>query len=147
MGRPPKMYFVVNGAYEYFLMSGHQVAVRAGSWISEPVLWTDWTHKGGLRAKGDSHLCELLADAFQQVCVEFNHTFFDPQNYGIRFLALLNAREGNLSDLPLPREELEEATNYSRSASFYQESGPSGGGVVRVGFASCPRNTDFSQTW
>jgi len=106
---PPKMYFVMIGLLEYFTIGGHQLLVKESQWIAEATLWTVWSHRGGLRAKCDSQLCEVNAREFQKISGEFDHTLWDPRSYATNFVNLLNTYEGGITDLPLPKQVLEEA--------------------------------------
>lgn len=107
--RPPKMYFVASGMQEYFTIGGNQVTVREGMWLSEATLWTSWVHRGGLRVKMDSQLCEFSAERFQDIVGDSDFSLFDPRSYAEAFVKLLNTYDGGISDLPFPREVLEEA--------------------------------------
>merc|ERR1712228_997402 len=70
-----------------------------GQWISEPVLWTHWMHRGILRAACDSRLCLLDAHKFQDVVGTFDHDDFNPMVYAAGFVDGLNNCKDLLTDV------------------------------------------------
>merc|ERR1712228_279933 len=70
-----------------------------GQWISEPVLWTHWMHRGMLRAVSDSRLCLLDAHKFQDVVSTFDHDEFNPKVYASGFVDGLNSTKDMLTDI------------------------------------------------
>merc|ERR1712217_883733 len=69
-----------------------------GQWISEPVLWTHWMHRGALTATADCRLCLIDAFTFQSAVTSFDHDDFNPKVYAAGFVEGLNAAK-DVSDL------------------------------------------------
>lgn len=97
----PKMFFVNNGLLQYTSFSGRRFLISDGQWLSEQTLWTDWVHRGTLRALEDSRLRVLDASEFQVIVSQFQHVdTFDPRVYAQDFVAQLNNMPGEITDLP-----------------------------------------------
>jgi len=115
MPNPPKMYFVTSGILEYFTTHGRRDTIHGSNghasestWLAEAALWTRWTHRGGLKARSDTRLCEVDAQSFQHIVGEFDHVAWDPRLYATRFVGLINELGPCISDLPVPTTALEE---------------------------------------
>jgi len=97
----PKVYFPKSGELEYMKMDGETSLVDSNIWVAEAVLWTSWTHRGQLTAAMDCSLSVVMAKAFQEIVVEFEHHMFDPKMYAAEFVADLNRCEQvDITDLP-----------------------------------------------
>eukprot|EP00931_Biecheleriopsis_adriatica_P110568 TRINITY_DN8485_c0_g1_i1.p1 TRINITY_DN8485_c0_g1~~TRINITY_DN8485_c0_g1_i1.p1 ORF type:complete len:1037 (+),score=234.90 TRINITY_DN8485_c0_g1_i1:103-3213(+) len=62
----PRMFFVMSGGFQY-LHTPDVITVKEGEWMCEAVLWTRWTHVGTAKAKKETRLMTLDADAFQDI--------------------------------------------------------------------------------
>mmetsp|Transcript_143707 Transcript_143707/g.264051 ORF Transcript_143707/g.264051 Transcript_143707/m.264051 type:complete len:124 (+) Transcript_143707:2-373(+) len=56
-------------------------------------------HRGTLEAINECRLCILDARRFQDIVGHFHHPHFNPKTYATKFVKLLNAYDGELSDL------------------------------------------------
>lgn len=110
----PKMFLVGRGSLEYVQhqasTDGHAeqttVYVHASNWLSEAVLWTDWTHHGTLRATSECQLLTLDAMKFQSIVSKF------PTNnvkiYAEEFVKMLSTTNYmDLTDVGVVRAEIE----------------------------------------
>merc|ERR1740129_1393343 len=94
------MYFVVTGQMRY----ASRVPVRHGStddcmhaerlgankWVSEAVLWTEWTHCGDFLGLADCSLFALLASKFANVINQNPLAHLTACVYAIKFVVALN---------------------------------------------------------
>ncbi|CAE8648067.1 unnamed protein product, partial [Polarella glacialis] len=93
------MFVVANGRLNYYRMNelvhGYSNSVpevlREGDWAAEQVLWTNWTHRGMLRAKTDCVIITLQARSFHSITQNFQSNLFYPIRYGQAFVQRLNA--------------------------------------------------------
>merc|ERR1712232_929260 len=87
--------------------------LEAGQWISEPVLWTHWMHRGILTATSDCRLCLLDAFKFQDTIGGFDHEDFNPKVYAAGFVEGLNNSK-DLTDIAcgLEAQALASLVNY-----------------------------------
>ncbi|CAE8648066.1 unnamed protein product [Polarella glacialis] len=93
------MFVVANGRLNYYRMNeldhGYSNSVpevlREGDWAAEQVLWTNWTHRGMLRAKTDCVIITLQARSFHSITQNFQSNLFYPILYGQAFVQKLNA--------------------------------------------------------
>jgi hypothetical protein len=93
MPSKPKMYFICTGTMQYHHFNGQFTELHDRDWISEPVLWTNWMHRGHLMAGSDSRLCYLDSLTFQEISCQFAHHNFDVKAYAHHFVDGLNACE------------------------------------------------------
>lgn len=96
---PPRMIIVCSGELSYTYINGAIAYVQAGQWISEAVLWVQWTHQGMLKASKDCRLCILDGTKFCQIADTFDHDF-DLRVYARTFVACMNDGSMDPSDLP-----------------------------------------------
>merc|ERR1712217_741093 len=102
MGTAENMILVGRGAGRYSWGVANQDIVSVGSWLSEAVLWTQWTHRGVCIAAEDCRCFHLNAAVFQQIVNQFELVSFDPTKYAEAFLKSLNSLDlSEVSDLPL----------------------------------------------
>lgn len=95
----PKMYFLSSGSLRYTSLSEEETLVHENQWVAEPTLWTHWMHRGTLEALTECRLCILDVQKFQEIVGHFHHPCFDPKTYATKFVKLLNAYDGELTDL------------------------------------------------
>mmetsp|Transcript_157106 Transcript_157106/g.293141 ORF Transcript_157106/g.293141 Transcript_157106/m.293141 type:complete len:95 (+) Transcript_157106:1-285(+) len=69
----------------------------------------------------DSQLCQFSAETFQEIVADSDFSLFDPRRYAEHFVKLLNTYQGGVSDLPFPRDILEEACGQRRQYKSAQE--------------------------
>jgi hypothetical protein len=70
----PRMYLTAKGHLEYQRQAqslGANKAIGKGEWVSEAVLWTDWSHMGTMKAGIDAQLLALDAVKFQNIAAKF----------------------------------------------------------------------------
>jgi hypothetical protein len=81
-----------------------QEECEVGTFLSEAVLWTHWTHRGLLTVQEDCRCVQLNAEAFQQIVSRFQLTNFDPIKYAEAFLSLMRDMPSeDVSDMPLAK--------------------------------------------
>lgn len=108
-GERTKQFFLVqSGALQYsHRYHGHTI-VKEGSWISEPVLWTSWTHMGTAHAFSESVIDALdhkkFLDFLGESAVDLSH----PAHYAHLFLEHLKSlNREDLTDVNDPRFPME----------------------------------------
>jgi len=95
------MMILKKGKLRYFI-GEQQLEVQPGTCISEGSLWTRWIHRGMLAAVEETTILVLDAEQFQSIVSTFEiATKSDPAEYAQEFVAMLNANEDDLTDLPL----------------------------------------------
>jgi hypothetical protein len=95
----PRMYLVVKGKLLYVQEHYQDATFRSEAerktivekqdWLSEAVLWTEWTHVGTLKAGVDVQLLTLDAQKFLNVAVKFPS--LEVKTYATGFIELLHA--------------------------------------------------------
>jgi len=86
----PRMYIVVDGRFEYVPLDGEISYVKAGQWIAEASLWTEWVHAGILKACEDCRIIQIDARKFRSIVCQFSHSDFDPCEYAQKFIINMN---------------------------------------------------------
>eukprot|EP00928_Gymnodinium_smaydae_P008467 TRINITY_DN13083_c0_g8_i1.p1 TRINITY_DN13083_c0_g8~~TRINITY_DN13083_c0_g8_i1.p1 ORF type:complete len:720 (+),score=148.81 TRINITY_DN13083_c0_g8_i1:273-2432(+) len=82
---------------------GHAVIpVDHGSWICEMVLWTEWVHRGQLRALEECELIKVEADQFSQVVRQEPSVLEFIREHAMWFMAWLQDNKTGVSDLDSP---------------------------------------------
>jgi hypothetical protein len=100
-----EMLIVSSGSVRYTWGAFGVEDLTEGSWISEPVLWTNWAHRGSLLAKEDCRCCRINAAAFQEIMGRFHLNRFDPIRYAEAFVNFLSGKPaGEVNDLPFAQE-------------------------------------------
>jgi len=95
----PKMLFACEASLEYE-MDGKKEELTKGQWASEATLWTNWMHRGTLRAISESTVLQLEADTFADIVSQFWTPQVNPKKYAREFVARLNDMDpSSLSDL------------------------------------------------
>jgi len=106
-----RMIIVNNGTLEYNFCepgtAGKTSTTKVGpnQWLSEMALWTNWAHRGLLTAVEDSLLFLLDAKKFQAIVGHFEHVGFNPQDYAVKFVELMNNSATEVTDLPFAGQE------------------------------------------
>ncbi|CAK0868107.1 unnamed protein product [Prorocentrum cordatum] len=100
----PRMFFVLRGRLSYARGTEAQRAVDR-TWLSEPVLWTTWAHRGTLRAQTEANLLALDAHRFVNIMSTF--PTLHSLNYATKFVENLNQEGfgGSLTDLGASEDE------------------------------------------
>jgi len=111
----------------YYLNLGHLVykqvdcnqAIDVGVWISEAVLWTDWSHVGELLTQEEGQLFALEAAGFSMMVSSHSKYFEIARHYARNFVTELNKAVTNLSDIPKqqPRTPWIDSTFSSQASS------------------------------
>lgn len=94
---PPEMYFVTKGVVGYKEADCSSVYASEGAWVSEPVLWCDWVHRGVLKARSECELLVLDAQSFRTISQQNGSPNFNLGKYAREFVKLLN--QGMLTDV------------------------------------------------
>eukprot|EP00929_Paragymnodinium_shiwhaense_P104656 TRINITY_DN6926_c0_g2_i2.p1 TRINITY_DN6926_c0_g2~~TRINITY_DN6926_c0_g2_i2.p1 ORF type:complete len:665 (-),score=110.29 TRINITY_DN6926_c0_g2_i2:200-2194(-) len=103
-----KMFFVSVGDMTYALgrimgMSSDTMLVdqrvTCGQWLSEPVLWTSWEHKGELVGQSESTVLSLEAEGLIELAKGHAQGARDIGFYARRFVSALNERPEEHTDL------------------------------------------------
>lgn len=83
------------------MLVGHaRHMIHAGDWVSEPVLWTTWSHVGSVRAKAESKLIVLTSETFRTISLDFKAALPYVTNYAERYVRWLNKQSPTeLTDL------------------------------------------------
>jgi len=100
-----RMFFITGGCIQYLKKKGAVQSGRIGQWLSEPVLWMDWTHCGTARARERTSLLALDADKFQSMGRAFpsDHA----RTYAEEFTKCINTQKTDLlTDLDTLEEQL-----------------------------------------
>ncbi|CAK0849469.1 unnamed protein product [Prorocentrum cordatum] len=100
----PRMFFVLRGRLSYASGTEAQRVVDQ-AWLSEPVLWTAWAHRGTLRAQAEANLLALDAHRFINIMSTF--PTLHSLNYATKFVENLNTEgaHDSLTDLGASEEE------------------------------------------
>mmetsp|Transcript_36903 Transcript_36903/g.68009 ORF Transcript_36903/g.68009 Transcript_36903/m.68009 type:complete len:146 (+) Transcript_36903:2-439(+) len=100
------MYIVCMGNLEYTKVYGASCIVthEDEQWVSEAALWTQWMHRGILKAMSNCRLVTLDATLFQDIVGGFEHLDFDPRKYAAQYVHHLNLNVDTVTDLPLGEE-------------------------------------------
>eukprot|EP00929_Paragymnodinium_shiwhaense_P021862 TRINITY_DN14137_c0_g1_i1.p1 TRINITY_DN14137_c0_g1~~TRINITY_DN14137_c0_g1_i1.p1 ORF type:complete len:835 (+),score=113.57 TRINITY_DN14137_c0_g1_i1:50-2554(+) len=117
-----KMFFVVVGEMSYVKgremgvgARGEEELVKVGQWLSEPVLWTIWEHRGELLGYSDCVLLAMSAREMLQVAESHEKAAAEISSYARRYVALLNQQDSEfLTDL-LPADFSDPCVKYSTS--------------------------------
>merc|ERR1712080_189401 len=89
------MFFVIGGKLSYNRGAWEQMKVTKKHWISEPSLWTTWTHLGSLVARVE---CRFIAiDASRFVNITSHFSTHHASTYAEKFVHVLNT--GVLTDI------------------------------------------------
>lgn len=95
-----EMIFVSRGLLKYSSGKARHEILVPGAWLSEPCLWTPWTHRGMLTVVQDSQCFNLRAEAFQQIVNQYELGGSDPRDYAADFVARMNEELGDdLTDM------------------------------------------------
>merc|ERR1719215_1349104 len=100
-----QMYFIKDGHFDYTTQDGSVLnpPLRVSAWISEPVLWTHWRHRGEFKAIQPSELLSLSPVAFAEVLQHYPRAWLTGKCYGTYFVELINDFGMNmLSDVFFP---------------------------------------------
>lgn len=90
-----------------------EIFVRYRECLCEAALWTKWEYRGSLLTKMSGGIAEVDSDAVAEIIIEHGPTLLDTVAYARQYLSRLNARVGELTDLP--------GTRLGRSASLAQD--------------------------
>merc|ERR1711920_554081 len=85
------MYFIKAGHFDY-CCGGVPLdpPLRIKAWISEPIMWTLWRHRGDFKAKLPSELLAIRPAQFADVLQHYPRAWLTGKAYGERFVELLN---------------------------------------------------------
>jgi len=73
---------------------------KGHKWIGEATLWTDWSHRGIMKAASECTLLCVHAEEFQHIATQFKSYEFCPSRYAIEYVNRLNSEAtDNLSDI------------------------------------------------
>lgn len=89
---PPEMYFITKGEVLYKQFGRGTAEVSEGAWLSEPVLWCQWAHRGLLKARSECELLVLSANAFRAIALQTKNTNnnLNLGRYAIEYIKLIN---------------------------------------------------------
>lgn len=76
-----------------------RVPVKVGQWVSEPVLWVRWTHRGQLAAGTHSELFALSSARFLEFITRDAMEHYEACNYARLFLKFLASNQVSLTDV------------------------------------------------
>jgi len=101
----PRMIFIRSGKLIYARGLEPNQFVTAGDWVAEAVLWTNWIHRGTLRALVECRLLAVNAPDFMNIMVTFPSSH--GAEYAKTFVESLNQTEyvNELTDLSIGEEQ------------------------------------------
>ncbi|CAK9021361.1 unnamed protein product [Durusdinium trenchii] len=103
------MWVLIEGAFSY-IRAGHLYELDScGTWLSEPVLWTTWWHRGNLETASTSgQLAFVAAQAFVKCFKSHPRPWLYARTYAMKYVKKLNSIPiGRLSDIdPVEVEEV-----------------------------------------
>jgi len=97
-----KMFFVKSGDLDYVAagsMHEDRVTLRQKDWLTEPVLFTAWRHKGSLQALTESELITVDPQQFMTVMSVHPRPWHCAVKYAKVFVQFLNREPKNLTDI------------------------------------------------
>jgi len=86
------MYFIKSGTFAYSVADGKAFNVFIGPklWASEAVLWTDWRHRGWMKAKEPAEAVAVNPNKFSDVFHMHPKTWYQAKHYGTEFVKYMN---------------------------------------------------------
>eukprot|EP00929_Paragymnodinium_shiwhaense_P104377 TRINITY_DN6873_c0_g2_i1.p1 TRINITY_DN6873_c0_g2~~TRINITY_DN6873_c0_g2_i1.p1 ORF type:complete len:820 (-),score=209.29 TRINITY_DN6873_c0_g2_i1:97-2556(-) len=89
------LYFVKAGSLSYKFGGGIELdpPPEPKDWLSEPVLWVEWRHRGDMQAMSESHMVTISPGIFSEVMFLHPKPWTYAKQYAIRFLEMLNGIE------------------------------------------------------
>jgi len=101
----PVMFFINSGTLMYIQESGYQIGVTKENWVAEAVLWTQWAHRGTLRANKECQILALNSRQFQSSASSFPGS--NVRTYAYEFVKKLSStRVEDLTDIGCAGQEL-----------------------------------------
>jgi len=97
-------YYLTFGELDY-AQADESTSVGCGVWMSEAVLWTQWTHLGHLTAQKHSEMLLLGAETFCRLVLSHSEYRVLAKRYAQRFVNALNRQALTaISDMPLMQQ-------------------------------------------
>jgi len=95
------MFFITRGALSYLKKAGSMASMtlRKSHWFCEAVLWTTWVTRGPMLARLESELLRIDSQAFRAAVREYPSELMIFKQYGIEFVAELNALGDDICDV------------------------------------------------
>eukprot|EP00930_Biecheleria_cincta_P001702 TRINITY_DN102815_c0_g1_i1.p1 TRINITY_DN102815_c0_g1~~TRINITY_DN102815_c0_g1_i1.p1 ORF type:complete len:767 (+),score=101.17 TRINITY_DN102815_c0_g1_i1:29-2302(+) len=84
------MVMLFNGECQYTLPSGDGMPLKNGSWLAEASIWTDWLHRGNLKAYTPCYTGLIEAQKFVAVMRVHPYPWTLSCRYAARFVQFLN---------------------------------------------------------
>jgi len=112
------MYFIKSGSYAYSVADGKAFNVLIGPklWASEAVLWTDWRHRGWMKAKDPSEVVAINPSKFSDVFHMHPKTWYQAKHYGTEFVKYMNELDVKaLTDVMFEPEHWKDAVEASEN--------------------------------
>jgi hypothetical protein len=97
----PWMYFVSSGIFQYGVDLTAAQDVPIGQWLSEPILWTEWTHRGTLIAQSAGSLTSIDSNRFGTLIRADQAVRVETVEYAIAFVQSMNELRELMSDMPI----------------------------------------------
>lgn len=95
-----KMFFIKNGDFDYVsLTSGLKVSLQQKDWLTEPVLFTTWRHRGSLQAMSGAELVAIDPKQFMIVMSVHPKPWQYAVTYAKAFVKFLNSLPDDLTDI------------------------------------------------
>lgn len=101
------MWVLIEGSFSYIRAANLYKLSTPGTWLSEPVLWTSWWHRGNLEAASTSGQLAFVSPSAMVNCFKSHpRPWFYARTYAMKYVRVLNRMSvARLSDIHTVEEE------------------------------------------
>lgn len=101
------MWVLIEGSFSYIRAANLYKLSTPGTWLSEPVLWTSWWHRGNLEAASASGQLAFVSPSAMVNCFKSHpRPWFYARTYAMKYVRVLNRMSvARLSDIHTVEEE------------------------------------------
>lgn len=101
------MWVLIEGSFSYIRATNLYKLSTPGTWLSEPVLWTSWWHRGNLEATSTSGQLAFVSPSAMVNCFKSHpRPWFYARTYAMKYVRVLNRMSvARLSDIHTLEEE------------------------------------------